>query len=91
MSHRRGELPVVIAAKPFERTVSFTLDGQPMSFATWSDTSALWAIRYLGRSDRPERGCEVGSCGTCECSVNGAPTRLCQLVSTNLDGCTILT
>jgi aerobic-type carbon monoxide dehydrogenase small subunit (CoxS/CutS family) len=77
--------------RPFEKDVSFTLDGQPYSFATWSDTSALWAIRFLAKSDRPERGCEMGECGTCESLVDGAPTRLCLLPSTNLDGLTIVT
>lgn len=81
---------MVIAPKPFERTVHFTLNGRPMSFATWSDTSALWAIRHMGRSRWPERGCEAGTCGTCESMVDGVPTRLCQVASTNLDGLTIL-
>lgn len=88
---RRRLGQVVIAAKPFERTVQFTLNGQPMTFKTWSDTSALWAIRFLGRSEKPARGCEMGSCGTCESMVDGLPTRLCQMASTSLQGRMILT
>lgn len=75
--------------KAFEKQVSFTLDGQPYSFATWSDTSALWAIRFLGQSDRPKRGCELGECGTCESLVDGVRRRLCLMPSTDLDGLTI--
>jgi aerobic-type carbon monoxide dehydrogenase small subunit (CoxS/CutS family) len=71
--------------------VSFTLDDAPYSFATWSDTSALWAIRFLGKSDRPKRGCEMGECGTCESLVNGVRARLCLMPSTNLDGLAIVT
>jgi xanthine dehydrogenase YagT iron-sulfur-binding subunit len=77
--------------RPFEKEVSFTLDGQRYSFATWSDTSALWAIRFLAKSDRPERGCEMGDCGTCESLVDGTRQRLCIMPSTNLDGLTIVT
>ena len=71
--------------------MTFTLDGQSHSFATWSDTSALWAIRFLAKSDRPKRGCEMGECGSCESLVDGARQRLCILPSTNLDGVTITT
>ena len=77
--------------KPFEKDVTFTLDGQSYSFATWSDTSALWAVRFLAKSDRPERGCEMGDCGTCESLVDGVPARLCLMPSTTLDGTTIVT
>ena len=77
--------------RPFEKEVTFTLDGQSHSFATWSDTSALWAIRFLAKSDRPKRGCEMGECGSCESLVDGARQRLCILPSTNLDGVTITT
>ncbi len=77
--------------KPFESVVTFEIDGNTHSFATWSDTSALFAIRFLAKHDRPRRGCESGLCGTCESMVNGEPTRLCQLPSTSLEGCHIIT
>jgi aerobic-type carbon monoxide dehydrogenase small subunit (CoxS/CutS family) len=72
-------------------TVAFEIDGSKHCFATWSDMSALYAVRYLAKHDRPRRGCEMGQCGACESTVNGAPTRLCQLPSTSLDGCVITT
>jgi succinate dehydrogenase/fumarate reductase-like Fe-S protein len=75
----------------FESTVAFEIDGTMHSFATWSDMSALHAVRHLAKHDRPRRGCEMGQCGACESTVNGAPTRLCQLPSTSLDGCIIAT
>jgi aerobic-type carbon monoxide dehydrogenase small subunit (CoxS/CutS family) len=77
--------------RPHEATVSFEIDGVAFSFDTWSDTSALWAIRYLARHPNPKRGCEMGICGSCESLVNGAPTRLCQMPSTSLDGLRIVT
>jgi hypothetical protein len=75
----------------FEATVAFEIDGSKHCLATWSDMSALYAVRYLAKHDRPRRGCEMGQCGACESTVNGAPTRLCQLPSTSLDGCIITT
>jgi aerobic-type carbon monoxide dehydrogenase small subunit (CoxS/CutS family) len=75
----------------FEATVVFEIDGTTHRFATWSDTSALHAVRNLAKHDRPRRGCEMGQCGACESTVNGTPTRLCQLPSTSLDGCVIVT
>ena len=77
-------------SKAFEREVSFEIDGRAMSFMTWSDVSALFAIRFLGKYDRPRRGCEAGLCGTCESLVDGTPTRLCQMPSTALGGVTIV-
>ena len=69
--------------------MTFTLNGQRHSFATWSDVSALWAIRFLAKSDVPKRGCEMGECGTCESLVDGVATRLCLMPSTSLDGLVI--
>jgi aerobic-type carbon monoxide dehydrogenase small subunit (CoxS/CutS family) len=77
-------------SKAFEREVTFEVDGLDFTFTTWSDVSALFAIRFLARYDRPRRGCEAGLCGTCESLVNGVPTRLCQLPSTALDGSSIV-
>lgn len=77
-------------AKAFERDVSFEIDGLQFTFATWSDVSALFAIRFLAKHDRPRRGCESGLCGTCESLVDGQPTRLCLLASTSLDGVSIV-
>ncbi|HEY7626777.1 MAG TPA: hypothetical protein VH761_06910 [Ilumatobacteraceae bacterium] len=77
-------------SKAFERDVTFEIDGHTFSMATWSDVSALFAIRFLAKYDRPRRGCESGLCGTCESLVDGKPTRLCQMASTALDGVSIV-
>ncbi|MEP7045760.1 MAG: hypothetical protein ABI949_03715, partial [Ilumatobacteraceae bacterium] len=76
--------------KAFEREVTFEIDGRDFTFDTWSDVSALFAIRFLAKHDRPKRGCESGLCGTCESLVDGVPTRLCLVPSTSLDGVSIV-
>jgi aerobic-type carbon monoxide dehydrogenase small subunit (CoxS/CutS family) len=75
----------------FEASVSFTVDDRACTLQTWSDMSALLAIRLLARHPSPRRGCEAGVCGSCESLVNGRLTRLCQMVSTDLDQCVIVT
>ena len=77
-------------SKAFERDVSFEIDGAQYAFATWSDVSALFAIRFLAKYDKPRRGCESGLCGTCESLVDGEPRRLCIMASTALDGVSII-
>ena len=77
-------------ARAFERKVSFEIDGRHFTFDTWSDVSALFAIRFLAKYDRPRRGCESGLCGTCESLLDGVPTRLCQVPSTALEGVSIV-
>jgi aerobic-type carbon monoxide dehydrogenase small subunit (CoxS/CutS family) len=81
---------VSLMPKAIERDVTFEIDGRHFSFATWSDVSALFAIRFLAKYDRPRRGCESGLCGTCESLVDGEPTRLCLMPSTSLDGVSIV-
>jgi aerobic-type carbon monoxide dehydrogenase small subunit (CoxS/CutS family) len=77
-------------SRSFERQVTFEIDGHQFSFATWSDVSALFAIRFLAKYNRPKRGCESGLYGTCESLVDGEPTRLCLVPSTSLDGVSIV-
>jgi aerobic-type carbon monoxide dehydrogenase small subunit (CoxS/CutS family) len=77
--------------KSFERQVTCELDGVVQSFTAWSDMSALLAIRLILKHPRPERGCEVGTCGSCESLLNGDVVRLCQVLSTDLDGTQITT
>jgi xanthine dehydrogenase YagT iron-sulfur-binding subunit len=79
-------------AKPVvEREVTLTVDGHERTATAWSDLSALLFIRLTLRHPTPRRGCEAGTCGSCESMVNGTVTRLCQTLSTDLDGATVLT
>jgi aerobic-type carbon monoxide dehydrogenase small subunit (CoxS/CutS family) len=83
-------MAVIRGSRAFEQQVTFDIDGLHFSFATWSDVSALFAIRFLAKYDRPKRGCESGLCGTCESLVDGELTRLCLVPSTSLDGVSIV-
>jgi aerobic-type carbon monoxide dehydrogenase small subunit (CoxS/CutS family) len=77
--------------EPASAEVTFVLDGEERTATAWGDLSALLLIRLTLRHPRPRRGCEAGTCGTCESLVDGAPARLCQLNSLHLNGLTIET
>jgi aerobic-type carbon monoxide dehydrogenase small subunit (CoxS/CutS family) len=76
---------------PVEVDVACTIDGEPFAFTTWSDMSALLAIRLNGKHGKPRRGCEAGTCGACESTLNGAVVRLCQVRPTELRGADVVT
>ena len=77
---RRWGKPVA----PFEIEVRCVIDEASFQFTTWSDMSALLAIRLNGSYGKPRRGCESGNCGACESTLNGDLVRLCQLSPTAL-------
>ena len=79
------------ATKATEITVSCEVDGVALRFDTWTDLSALLALRLSARLSRPRRGCESGLCGACESLVDGVPVRLCQLPAAGLDGAQVVT
>lgn len=74
-----------------EIRVSCTIDGQAFEFTTWTDMSALLAIRLNARYGRPRRGCEAGTCGACESTLDGAVVRLCQTRPEALCGAVVVT
>jgi aerobic-type carbon monoxide dehydrogenase small subunit (CoxS/CutS family) len=74
-----------------ELTVHCTVDGDDVTIVTWTDMSALLALRLSGRRGKPRRGCEAGQCGACESTLNGEVVRLCQLRPAVLEGATIVT
>jgi hypothetical protein len=76
---------------PVEVDVVCTIDGEPFVFTTWSDMSALLAVRLNGKHGKPRRGCEAGTCGACESTLNGAVVRLCQTRPTELCGADVIT
>jgi aerobic-type carbon monoxide dehydrogenase small subunit (CoxS/CutS family) len=77
--------------RPREIEVSCTVDGVALTIATWSDMSALLALRLGAGLATPRRGCEAGQCGACESIVNGALVRVCQLSAAALDGAVVRT
>ncbi len=76
---------------PHEIEVTCTLDGAAVSFSTWTDMSALLALRLGAGHAHPRRGCEAGQCGSCESTLNGEVVRLCQLPAASLCDVVVVT
>lgn len=63
-------------------TVSFTLNGQPVSLETDPTRTLLWVLRTDFHATGTKYGCGAGMCGSCTVLVDGQVVRSCI---TNLD------
>jgi aerobic-type carbon monoxide dehydrogenase small subunit (CoxS/CutS family) len=72
-----------------ELAVGVRVDGVDHVVTTWSDMSALEALRLVHPA-APSR-CESGICGTCEVLLDGAVARICSLPARRLDGADVVT
>jgi len=60
-------------------TLSFTLNGQPVSVETEENRRLLWVLRTDLELTGTKYGCGRGLCGTCTVLMNGRPVRSCTL------------
>lgn len=67
-------------------TVSFSLNGQPVSVEVDPDTPLLWVLREQLGLTGPKFGCGKGLCGACTVHIDGAATRSCILPVSSLEG-----
>jgi len=58
-------------------SISFTVNGQPVSVDDDGEMPLLWAIRDEMHLMGTKFGCGIGSCGACTVMVDGVPTRSC--------------
>jgi aerobic-type carbon monoxide dehydrogenase small subunit (CoxS/CutS family) len=63
-----------------------TIDGSATDIMVWSDMSALEALRLATGRSQFRSSCEMGLCGTCEVTVDGAVTRVCSIPAIKLHG-----
>lgn len=77
--------------RPREIEIRCTIDGVERCFTSWTDLSALLAVRMSAGHPTPPRGCEVGECGSCESLLDGERIRLCLLPPTRLEGADLIT
>ncbi|MBY0509399.1 MAG: (2Fe-2S)-binding protein [Rhodospirillaceae bacterium] len=59
-------------------SISFELNGQPVSLDVDPDMPLLWAIREKAGLTGTKFGCGIAQCGACTVHVDGAPTRSCS-------------
>ena len=59
-------------------TISFELNGKPVSLEADADMPLLWAVREKTGLTGTKYGCGIAQCGACTVHINGAPARSCS-------------
>ena len=74
-----------------KETISFRLNGEPVSLDTNSDRKLLWALRTDLELTGTKYGCGESICGACTVIVDGVPERSCQVPVRDVQGKEVLT
>ena len=72
-------------------TVSFTLNGQPVSLKVDGDRKLLWVLRTELAQTGTKFSCGKGLCGACTVLVNDRPARSCMLKLSSLQNKKVMT
>ena len=72
-------------------TISFRLNGEPVSFETEADRKLLWVLRTDLELTGTKYGCGESLCGACTVIVDGVPERSCQVLLSAVQGKEVLT
>ncbi|UCG88836.1 MAG: 2Fe-2S iron-sulfur cluster binding domain-containing protein, partial [Gemmatimonadota bacterium] len=58
-------------------TISFTLNGEPVTLDTAADRTLLWVLRTDLELTGAKYGCGAGLCGSCTVVIDGRAMRSC--------------
>jgi isoquinoline 1-oxidoreductase alpha subunit len=72
-------------------SVSFTLNGQPVTLDVDPDMPLLWAIREKQGLTGTKFGCGIAQCGACTVHIEGMPTRSCSVPVAAVEGAKVTT
>ena len=73
-----------------KRSVSFTLNGKPVSLEVEPRTTLLRALRDHGVTS-VKRGCEEGECGTCTVLLDEVLQKSCMVLALEAEGRSVVT
>lgn len=72
-------------------TVSFTLNGKPVSAEVEARTLLVQLLREHLRLTGTHVGCDTSQCGACVVSVNGRSMKSCTMLAVQVDGAKVTT
>ena len=72
-------------------SVSFELNGQPVTLDTDPDMALLWAIREKAGLTGTKFGCGIAQCGACTVHIDGVPSRSCSIPISAVEGAKVTT
>jgi carbon-monoxide dehydrogenase small subunit len=72
-------------------TVSFTLNGKPVSAEVEARTLLVQLLREQLRFTGTHVGCDTSQCGACVVHVNGRSVKSCTLLAVQADGAKVTT
>ena len=72
-------------------TVSFTLNGKPVSVRVAPDRTLLWVLRTDLGLTGPKYGCGIDECGACTVLVNHRAVHSCMVDVQSVQGAEVLT
>ena len=73
------------------KTVSFTLNGRPVSLTVDPERTLLWVLRTDLELTGPKFGCGIGQCGACTVLLDNQAVRSCSVPVQILDGRKVVT
>ena len=74
-----------------KETISFNLNGKPVSLAAEGDKGLLWVLRTDFDLTGTKFGCGINYCGACTVVVDGEPVLSCQYPVKNVRGKNVTT
>jgi aerobic-type carbon monoxide dehydrogenase small subunit (CoxS/CutS family) len=74
-----------------KETISFRLNGEPVSLETDGDRKLLWVLRTDMELTGTKFGCGESICGACTVIVDGVPERSCQVPLSDVQGKEVVT
>jgi aerobic-type carbon monoxide dehydrogenase small subunit (CoxS/CutS family) len=74
-----------------KETISFRLNGEPVSLDTDGDRKLLWVLRTDMELTGTKFGCGESICGACTVIVDGVPERSCQVQLSDVQGKEVVT
>ena len=67
-------------------SVTFELNGKPVTLDAEADMPLLWALREKADLPGTKFGCGIAQCGACTVHIDGVPSRSCSIPVSTIEG-----